>query len=196
MLLRHIDATSGEILINGINITEYDLESLRSIFAYTPQKTLLFKGSIKENLVFDKNINKNVLDSVMEDAEIKDFIDKNTEGYDFKLEQAAVNLSGGQKQRMSIARALLSGGECLLFDDSFSAVDYITDKKIRKSIAKNYSDKMVILVTQRVGTIRDSDKIIVIDEGRVESIGNYDELANNSKVFREFIESQKREVLS
>ena len=196
MLLRHIDATSGEILINGINITEYDLESLRSIFAYTPQKTLLFKGSIKENLVFDKNINKNVLDSVMEDAEIKDFIDKNTEGYDFKLEQAAVNLSGGQKQRMSIARALLSGGECLLFDDSFSAVDYITDKKIRKSIAKNYSDKMVILVTQRVGTIRDSDKIIVIDEGRVESIGNYDELANNSKVFREFIESQKRAVLS
>ena len=132
----------------------------------------------------------------MEDAEIKDFIDKNTEGYDFKLEQAAVNLSGGQKQRMSIARALLSGGECLLFDDSFSAVDYITDKKIRKSIAKNYSDKMVILVTQRVGTIRDSDKIIVIDEGRVESIGNYDELANNSKVFREFIESQKRAVLS
>ena len=196
LLLRHIDATSGEILINGINITEYDLESLRSIFAYTPQKTLLFKGSIKENLVFDKNINKNVLDSVMEDAEIKDFIDKNTEGYDFKLEQAAVNLSGGQKQRMSIARALLSGGECLLFDDSFSAVDYITDKKIRKSIAKNYSDKMVILVTQRVGTIRDSDKIIVIDEGRVESIGNYDELANNSKVFREFIESQKRAVLS
>ena len=132
----------------------------------------------------------------MEDAEIKDFIDKNAEGYDFKLEQSAVNLSGGQKQRMSIARALLSGGECLLFDDSFSAVDYITDKKIRKSIAKNYSDKMVILVTQRVGTIKDSDKIIVIDEGKVESIGNYEELSKNSKVFKEFIESQKREVLS
>lgn len=132
----------------------------------------------------------------MEDAEIKDFIDKNEEGYDFKVEQSAVNLSGGQKQRMSIARALLSGGECLLFDDSFSAVDYITDKKIRKSIAKNYSDKMVILVTQRVGTIKDSDKIIVIDEGKVESIGTYDELSKNSKVFKEFIESQKREVLS
>ena len=113
-----------------------------------------------------------------------------------KVEQSAVNLSGGQKQRMSIARALLSGGECLLFDDSFSAVDYITDKKIRKSIAKNYSDKMVILVTQRVGTIKDSDKIIVIDEGKVESIGTYDELSKNSKVFKEFIESQKREVLS
>ena len=132
----------------------------------------------------------------MEDAEIKDFIDKNDEGYDFKLEQSAINLSGGQKQRMSIARALLSGGECLLFDDSFSAVDYITDKKIRKSIAKNYSDKMVILITQRVGTIKDSDKIIVIDEGRVNGIGTYSELSENNKVFKEFIESQERVVLS
>ena len=95
---------------------------------------------------------------------------------------------------MSIARALLSGGECLLFDDSFSAVDYITDKKIRNSINKNYSDKMVILVTQRVGTIKDADKIIVIDEGKVESIGNYDTLEKTSKVFKEFVDSQKREM--
>ena len=95
---------------------------------------------------------------------------------------------------MSIARALLSGGECLLFDDSFSAVDYITDKRIRSSINKNYSDKMVILVTQRVGTIKEADKIIVIDEGRIESIGNYETLENSSKVFKEFIDSQKREV--
>ena len=95
---------------------------------------------------------------------------------------------------MSIARALLSGGECLLFDDSFSAVDYITDKRIRSSIKKNYSDKMVILVTQRVGTIKEADKIIVIDEGRIESIGNYETLENSSKVFKEFIDSQKREV--
>ena len=95
---------------------------------------------------------------------------------------------------MSIARALLSGGECLLFDDSFSAVDYITDKKIRNSINNNYSDKMVILVTQRVGTIKEADKIIVIDEGKVESIGNYDTLEKTSKVFKEFVDSQKREV--
>ena len=148
LLLRHIDPTSGNILINGIDIKEYDIESLRNIFAYTPQKTLLFKGSIRENLTFDKNLANNVLDNALDEAAIKDFIDNNVEGYDFKIEQAAVNLSGGQKQRMSIARALLSGGECLLFDDSFSAVDYITDKKIRNSINKNYSDKMVILVTQ------------------------------------------------
>ena len=194
LLLRHIDASSGEILINGIDIKEYDIESLRNIFAYTPQKTLLFKGSIRENLTFDKNLANNVLDNALDEAAIKDFIDNNTEGYDFKIEQAAANLSGGQKQRMSIARALLSGGECLLFDDSFSAVDYITDKRIRSSINKNYSDKMVILVTQRVGTIKDADKIIVIDEGKIESIGNYETLENSSKVFKEFIDSQKREV--
>lgn len=194
LLLRHIDATSGEILINGIDIKEYDIESLRNIFAYTPQKTLLFKGSIRENLTFDKNLANNVLDNALDEAAIKDFIDNNSEGYDFKIEQSAANLSGGQKQRMSIARALLSGGECLLFDDSFSAVDYITDKRIRSSINKNYSDKMVILVTQRVGTIKDADKIIVIDEGKIESIGNYETLENSSKVFKEFIDSQKREV--
>ena len=194
LLLRHIDATSGEILINGIDIKEYDIESLRNIFAYTPQKTLLFKGSIRENLTFDKNLANNVLDNALDEAAIKDFIDNNSEGYEFKIEQAAVNLSGGQKQRMSIARALLSGGECLLFDDSFSAVDYITDKRIRNSIKKNYSDKMVILVTQRVGTIKDADKIIVIDEGKIEDIGNYQKLESTSKVFKEFISSQKREV--
>lgn len=195
LLLRHIDVTEGQILINGIDIKEYDIETLRNIFAYTPQKTLLFKGSIYENLAFDAKIPNNVLDKVVKEAEIKDFVNQNTEGYDYKVEQSAANLSGGQKQRMSIARALLSGGECLLFDDSFSAVDYITDKKIRDTIRKDYNDKMVILVTQRVGTIKDSDNIIVIDEGKIESIGNYKCLEKSSKVFKEFISSQKREVL-
>ena len=194
LLLRHLDATSGDILINGIDIKEYDIESLREIFAYTPQKTLLFKGSIKENLSFGHKYNSNELDGAMSSAAIKDFVDNKDEGYDYKVEQSAVNLSGGQKQRMSIARALVSGGECLLFDDSFSAVDYITDKRIRDSIQKNYDDKMVILITQRVGTIQNSDKIIVINEGKIDSIGTYKELSKSSNVFKEFIESQKREV--
>lgn len=195
LLLRHLDASEGQILINGIDIREYDIPSLRNIFSYTPQKTLLFKGSIYENLVFDSNISNNVIDKVLKEADIKDFIDKNDEGYNYKVEQSAANLSGGQKQRVSIARALLSGGECLLFDDSFSAVDYITDKRIRESLKKDYCDKMIILVTQRVGTIKDSDNIIVIDEGKIESIGNYKYLEENSKVFKEFIDSQQREVL-
>lgn len=194
LLLRHIDATSGEILINGIDIKEYDIESLRNIFAYTPQKTLLFKGSIRENLSFGNKYNAADLDTAMDTACIKDFIDNNEEGYNYKVEQSAVNLSGGQKQRMSIARALLSGGECLLFDDSFSAVDYITDKKIRDTIFKNYDDKMIIIITQRVGTIRHCDKIIVIEEGRVDDIGTYSELEKDNRIFKEFIDSQKREV--
>lgn len=194
LLLRHIEPTSGEILVNGINIKDYDIESLRNIFSYTPQKTLLFRGSIKENLAFGNKYNNSDLDSAMNSAAIKDFIDNNEEGYEYKVEQSAVNLSGGQKQRVSIARALLNGGECLLFDDSFSSVDNITDKRIRESIEKNYNDKMVILITQRVGTIKNLDKIIVINEGKVEGIGTYKELEKSSEVFKEFIDSQKREV--
>ena len=194
LLLRHIEATKGEILINGIDIKEYNIESLRDIFSYTPQKTLLFKGSIKENLSFGNKYNNSDLDTAMSRAAIKDFIDNNEEGYEYKVEQSAINLSGGQKQRVSIARALLNDGECLLFDDSFSAVDYITDKRIRESIEKNYSDKMVILITQRINTIKNSDKIIVINEGKIDGIGSYKELKKTSKVFNEFIESQKREV--
>ena len=196
LLLRHIDPTDGEILINGIDIKEYDIESLRDMFAYTPQKSLLFRGTIKENLSFNKKYKYNQLDQAMEFASIKDFINKNEEGYDYNIEQAAVNLSGGQKQRMAIARALLSGGECLLFDDSLSAVDYITDKKIRQAIEENYSDKMVILITQRVGTIKDSNQIIVINEGTVESIGDYKTLEKESRVFKEFIDSQTRGLIN
>ncbi len=196
LLLRHIDPTDGEILINGIDIKEYDIESLRSMFAYTPQKSLLFRGTIKENLSFNKKYKYNQLDQAMEFASIKDFINKNEEGYDYNIEQAAVNLSGGQKQRMAIARALLSGGECLLFDDSLSAVDYITDRKIREAIQENYSDKMVILITQRVGTIKDSNQIIVINDGTVESIGDYKTLEKESRVFKEFIDSQTRGLIN
>ena len=196
LLLRHIEPTQGQILINDIDIKEYSETSLRNMFSYTPQKSLLFKGTIKENLSFDKKYKTSELDEVMEIASIKDFINKNKNGYNYKVEGSAVNLSGGQKQRISIARALLNDGECLLFDDSFSAVDYITDKKIRNELNKNYKDKMKIIITQRVGTIKDADKIIVIDEGKIESIGSYYELSKNSKVFKEFIDSQKREVLS
>ena len=196
LLLRHIDPTDGEILINGIDIKEYDIESLRSMFAYTPQKSLLFRGTIKENLSFNKKYKYDQLDQAMEFASIKDFINKNEEGYDYNIEQAAVNLSGGQKQRMAIARALLSGGECLLFDDSLSAVDYITDRKIREAIQANYSDKMVILITQRVGTIKDSNQIIVINDGTVESIGDYKTLEKESRVFKEFIDSQTRGLIN
>ena len=154
----------------------------------------MFKGTIKENLSFDKRINADNLDEALSNAQIMDFIEKNEEGYDYELFQSGVNLSGGQRQRMSIARALLSGGECLLLDDSLSSVDYITDKRIRESIYKLYKDKMIILITQRVNNLTGFDKIIVIESGKIEMVGNYLDVVNTSKVFNEFIESQKREV--
>ncbi len=194
LLLRHIEPTSGEIYINGIDIREYDILSLRDIFAYTPQKAVLFKGTIYENLVFDKNIDYSEVDNALKVAAIKDFVDKKEEKYEYRVEQSSVNLSGGEKQRLTITRALLNSGECLILDDSLSAIDYITDKKIRSYIKKEYKDKMIILVTQRVGTIKDSDKIIVLDEGKIESIGDYDYLCENSPIFNEFIDSQRREV--
>ena len=194
LLLRNIDATKGTILINGIDIKEYTKESLRKIFAYVPQKTLLFKGSVKENIGFDNKYDLSELDKVMHTARLKDVVLKNKEGFNYELEQSGINLSGGQKQRISIARALLNGGECLIFDDSFSSVDYITDRKIRQSLAKNYQDKMTILITQRMGTVKDTNKIIVIEEGKVEAIGTYKELTRSSSVFKEFISSQKSEV--
>ena len=194
LLLRHIEPTSGQIFINGIDIHEYDIKSLRNIFAYTPQNNALFKGTIKENLSFDKRINADNLDEALSNAQIMDFIEKNEEGYDYELFQSGGNLSGGQRQRMSIARALLSGGECLLLDDSLSSVDYITDKRIRESIYKLYKDKMIILITQRVNNLTGFDKIIVIESGKIEMVGNYLDVVNTSKVFNEFIESQKREV--
>ena len=194
LLLRHLDVTSGSILINGIDIREYTQESLRNIFSYTPQRALLFKGSLKENLEFDNKNNIEELNNVAFIADIKDLIETKENGYDFELEQSAVNLSGGQKQRVSIARALLSKGECLIFDDSFSSVDNITDKKIRSSISKYYNDKLVLLIAQRVNTVKDCDKIIVIENGKIESIGKYKELLKKSSVFKEFYSSQKEEV--
>ncbi len=196
LLLRHIDPTEGTILINGIDIKEYDIESLRDVYSYTPQKSLLFKGTIKENLTFEHKYSSNEVDEALKIASIDDFIDSNKEGYEYIIEQSATNLSGGQKQRMSIARALLKKGEILLFDDSFSAVDYITDKKIRTELNNKYKDKMLVIVTQRLGTIKESDKIIVLDEGKIESIGDYNYLEKNSKVFKEFILSQRKETLS
>ena len=194
LLLRHIDPSKGNILINGINIKEYNLSSLRNIYSYAPQKSLLFKGTIKENLSFEKDYSSKEIEDVLKIACIDDFVSSNNEGYEYKIEQSATNLSGGQKQRLTIARALLNNGKILIFDDSFSAVDYITDKKIRNGLKNKFGDSMQLIVTQRVSTIEDADKIIVIDEGKIESIGNYGTLSKNSPIFKEFIASQRKEV--
>ena len=194
LLLRHLEIDEGNIYINGIDIREYSISSLRKLFSYAPGKALLFKGTIRENLIFDDNISDKEIMRALEIAKIDDFVLSNKEKLDFKIEQGGVNLSGGQKQRLIIARAILNNGKMFIFDDSFSAVDYITDKKIRNEIKENYKNVMQLYISQRVSTIEDASNIIVLDEGKIENFGTYKELKNKSKVFKEFIKSQRKEI--
>ena len=191
LLLRHIEPTSGTILINDLDIKEYSISSLRENIGCVSQKALLFKGSIKENLIYDKNVKQEKINKALKDACIYDFVKE--KGLDYELEQLGSNLSGGQKQRLTIARTLLKNSSLYIFDDSFSAVDYITDKKIRENISKEVKNKMVFIVTQRIGTIKNSDEIIVLEDGKIEGIGDYKYLSKNSKVFKEFIKTQEKE---
>ena len=194
LLLRHLELEEGNIYINGIDIKEYSISSLRKLFSYAPGKALLFKGTIRENLIFDNNISDKEIMKALEIAKIDDFVLSNKEKLDFKIEQGGVNLSGGQKQRLIIARAILNNGKMFIFDDSFSAVDYITDKKIRNEIKENYKNVMQLYISQRVSTIEDANNIIVLDEGKIENSGTYKELKTKSKVFKEFIKSQRKEI--
>lgn len=194
LLLRHLELEEGNIYINGIDIKEYSISSLRKLFSYAPGKALLFKGTIRENLIFDNKISDKEIMKALEIAKIDDFVLSNKEKLDFKIEQGGVNLSGGQKQRLIIARAILNNGKMFIFDDSFSAVDYITDKKIRNEIKENYKNVMQLYISQRVSTIEDASNIIVLDEGKIESSGTYKELKTKSKVFKEFIKSQRKEI--
>lgn len=187
LLLRHIEPTEGQILINDIDIKNYTLKSLRDNISYVPQKAKLFKGTIKENIIFnEKHSDENILE-VLKKSSIDDFALKN--GLNYLIEDSSTNLSGGQKQRLTIARALLKKCDLYIFDDSFSAIDYITDNKIRENIKKETKNKISLIISQRISTIKDCDSIIVIDEGKIENFGSYKTLLNNSKVFKEFINS-------
>lgn len=193
LMLRHIKPTKGQILINGKDISLYKISSIREKMSYVPQNPLLFKGSIKENIVFDEVIKDEEIIEVSSDAMIKDFIEEKTLNYN--IEQAGSNLSGGQKGRITLLRALIKKCDLLILDDALSAVDYITDKNIRESLNKKYKNIIKIYVTQRIGTIKNIKNIIVLNEGKVESIGSYDELLKTSKTFKDFSDLQERNDL-
>lgn len=193
LMLRHIKPTKGQILINGKDISLYKISSIREKMSYVPQNPLLFKGSIKENIVFDEVIKDEEIIEVSSDAMIKDFIEEKTLNYN--IEQAGSNLSGGQKGRIALLRALIKKCDLLILDDALSAVDYITDKNIRESLNKKYKNIIKIYVTQRIGTIKNIKNIIVLNEGKVESIGSYDELLKTSKTFKDFSDLQERNDL-
>lgn len=191
---RFYDVSEGEVLIDGVNIKKYKLHAIHDMIGYISQKAILFSGTIKSNVAFGDNGKQKVLDSDVVDAiytaQAADFVENLPDGYDNYVAQGGSNYSGGQKQRISIARAISRRPEILIFDDSFSALDYKTDRKLRRALNDYCQDTTRLIVAQRIGTIRDADKIIVLDDGKMAGIGSHDELMKNCKVYQQIAYSQ------
>ncbi len=192
LISRLYDVTEGEILIDGKNIKDINLKSLHNKIGYVPQKAVLFAGDIASNLKFGEVQKKESLtvDKALEIAQAKDFVEKKEEGTSSSVSQAGVNFSGGQKQRISIARALYRNPEFLILDDSFSALDYKTDKKLRQSLKKEFANTTTFIVAQRIGTIKDADLILVLEDGEIVGKGNHETLLKTCKEYKEIALSQ------
>lgn len=201
MIPRFYDATKGEVLVDGVNVKEYTQKALRNKIGYVSQKAVLFTGSIKSNVAYGDNGTKGFTDDdvkqAIETAQAKEFVDKTEGGVDAFVAQGGSNFSGGQKQRLSIARAICRHPEILIFDDSFSALDYKTDRVLRDTLRKTCADATRFIVAQRIGTIRDADKIIVLDDGKIAGMGKHNELMETCEVYRQIAYSQlSKEELS
>lgn len=191
LISRFYDVSSGEILVDGTNIKDMTLADLHKKIGYVPQKVLLFSGTVADNLRYGKeDATEEEMWKALETAQASDFVSQLPKKLESKLSQNATNLSGGQKQRISIARALIRNAEIYIFDDSFSALDFKTDALLRAAIQKNFADSTQIIVAQRVGTILNADKIIVLDDGEIAGQGTHKELLKTCKVYREIVESQ------
>lgn len=194
LIPRFYDVDSGSILIDCLDVREMTQENLRSKIGFVPQKAVLFSGTISENIRFgNKKATEEEVRYAAEIAQASDFISNMEEGYDHKISQGGTNVSGGQKQRLSIARALVRKPEIYIFDDSFSALDFKTDAKLRAALKKEISDATVIIVAQRVGTVMEADRIIVMEKGMIAGMGSHKELMNTCEVYREIVSSQLSE---
>lgn len=194
LIPRFYDVTEGEVLVDGVNVKDYKQKELRNKIGYVSQKATLFGGTVKSNIAYGDNgkdgfMESDIVDSVYV-AQASEFVEKMGEGYDSYIAQGGGNLSGGQKQRLSIARAVCRHPEIFIFDDSFSALDYRTDRALRSSLKKECADATKIIVAQRIGTIRDADKIIVLENGTIAGMGKHDELMKNCEVYRQIAYSQ------
>jgi ATP-binding cassette, subfamily B, multidrug efflux pump len=193
LIPRFFDATEGEVLIDGINVKHYSQEALRDKLGYVSQKAILFSGTVASNVAYGREAMHSAdetLKKAVEIAQGTEFVEKMEEQYEAKIAQGGTNLSGGQKQRLSIARAIYKNPEVYLFDDSFSALDYKTDRMLRSMLKKEIKDATTLIVAQRIGTIKDADRIVVLDDGKIVGIGTHQELMENCSVYQEIAYSQ------
>ena len=197
LLVRFYDCTEGQILLEGQDIKNFDKQTLLARFGYVPQKGLLFSGTIESNLRLGKqDATEEELKKACDIAQASSFVNKYDDGFAHEVAQGGTNFSGGQRQRLSIARALVPNPEILVFDDSFSALDYKTDKKLRKALNKEYPTKSKLIVAQRVGTIMDANTILVLEKGEMVGMGTHDQLMEKSEIYKEIATSQLgKEVL-
>ena len=190
---RFYDATEGEVLIDGINVKEYDTKTLMNKLGYIPQKAVMFEGSINYNVSYGeakKKITDKKIKEAIKIAQAEEFVTKMEKTYETKIAQGGTNISGGQKQRLAIARAIARDPEIYIFDDSFSALDYKTDSTLRKELKKYTSNSTSLIVAQRIGTIMNADKIIVLNEGKCVGMGKHKELLKTCEVYRQIALSQ------
>lgn len=194
LIPRMADASEGAVMIDGKNVREYNIDDLRHNIGFVPQKNILFSGTIASNLrMGDENATEEQLHKAAEIAQAEEFIAEKPEGINDPIAQGGANVSGGQKQRLAIARALVKRAPIYVFDDSFSALDFKTDAALRKALAENMKDSTVIIVAQRVGTIMNADRIIVLDEGKIVGMGTHKQLLEECEVYRQIAKSQLSE---
>ncbi len=191
---RFYDATDGEVLIDGVNVKEYDTNSLNNKIGYVPQKAVMFNGTVNSNIAYGDNGKGKITDKKIREAaqvaQAKEFIEKMDETYNSHIAQGGTNVSGGQKQRLAIARAIARDPEIYIFDDSFSALDYKTDSVLRKELKKYTKDATSLIVAQRIGTIMNADKIIVLEDGKSVGMGIHKELLKTCEVYKQIALSQ------
>lgn len=198
LIPRFYDVTDGEILVDGVNVKDYKQSSLHNKIGYVSQKAVIFNGTVNDNIAYGENgkeeINENKIKEAIEVAQAKEFVEKMEKGYDTDLASGGTNISGGQKQRISIARAIARNPEIYIFDDSFSALDYKTDLVLRKELKKYTKDATILIVAQRIGTIMNADKILVLDEGKIVGQGKHKDLLENCEVYKQIALSQLSEA--
>lgn len=196
LIPRLYDVTDGEVLVDGVNVKDYDLTALRDMIGVVLQKNVLFSGTIKENIRWGKkDATDDEIIAACKAAQAHDFIMRQPNGYDTDLSQGGLNLSGGQKQRLCIARAMIKSPKILILDDSTSAVDTATEAKIREAFYNELADTTVIIIAQRISSVKDADEIVVLDDGKIDAVGTHDELMKSCEIYQEIYTTQQKGVL-